>query len=113
MVLALSIGLVLAVVVVGVVHREIRSAYQGVTLSNGTDVLVSPAEYEEILARFEALEDSAAYPDLDDDRLWDEAILGVLRAKRPVESRFLARSLSAEEPWARVPHARTRERVAR
>jgi hypothetical protein len=98
MILVLCFGVALVAVLAVVFHRETRQAHHGLTLSNGLDVLVSPSEYEEILLRFERLRSSPTGLELDDEQRWDDAILGVIRANRPMEWRFLARSLNAAEP---------------
>jgi len=72
------------------IHAEFRASLYEITLSNGMDVLVSPEMYEEVVQQFEMFED----PDLLER--WDRAALTVVRAERPSEWRFLARSLGRD-----------------
>jgi hypothetical protein len=85
--LGISFVILALVAVVAYAHAEICAAWYGLTLSNGVDVLVSPEMYGEIVERHRTLFGR------DDGRRWDRAILMVLRAYRPNETRFLSRSL--------------------
>jgi hypothetical protein len=83
-----ALGVTLGMILIGAaIHSELRRAWYGLTLSNGVQVLVSPATYRAILARYRALDEPEAW------RRWDDAILDVLRPQRPHEWRYLARSL--------------------
>jgi len=82
--LVLALGLIL---IGAAIHFELRSAYYGVSLSNGIEVLVTPEMYRAIVTRYRSGEESEAL------ERWDEAILEVLRPERPNEWKFLVRSL--------------------
>jgi len=82
---------VASILIVTFVRHTIRTAWYGVTLSNNVDVLVSPSMYEEIIERFR----TSDVPD--PEERWDRAILSVIRAERPHEWRFLARTLGREK----------------
>ena len=69
---------------------ELRTSHFGLTLSNGSEILVRKPEYNRILQRYRALTNS------DDPILWDHAILDALRSHRPRECAFLAQSLQAD-----------------
>jgi hypothetical protein len=77
------------------VHAELRASLYEITLSNGMEVLVSPEMYEEIVHQFGMFDD----PDL--LKRWDQATLTVVRAERPNEGRFLARSLGRDPAASR------------
>jgi hypothetical protein len=83
-----SLGLSLGVILIAAaIHSELRSAYYGIALSNGVEVLVSPAMYREIVRQYRMRDDR------DTADGWDQTVLEVLRSERPQESRLLARSL--------------------
>jgi hypothetical protein len=103
MVLALCLGLAVAGALVLAVRHEIRAACVGLTLSNGTEVLVSPTEYERVVAVYRTSCAAAADDGADVGRLWDEVVLGVLRPTRPNECRYLARTLNADAARASEP----------
>jgi hypothetical protein len=88
--LGLTCALLLAT---AIIHAEFRASLYEITLSNGMEVLVTPEMHGEIVQQFEIFDD----PDL--SRRWDQAVLSILRAERPNEWRFLARSL-ARDPLA-------------
>jgi hypothetical protein len=84
------LGVALAsILFVAYIRHELRTAYYGITLSNGVDVLVSPEMYREILQRYGTLDDP------DDGRRWDRAVLEVMRPVRPLEGRFLLETLGS------------------
>jgi len=90
------LGLTLALLLTAALtHAEFRASLYEITLSNGMDVLVSPEMYEEVVQQFEMSED----PDL--LKRWDQATLTVVRAERPNEWRFLARSLGRDPSASR------------
>jgi hypothetical protein len=84
-----GLGLALVVVVV-LICAEVRSAWCEIALSNGVDVLVDPEMYEDILSRFQMAEEPHPW------KRWDQAVLSVLRARRPRECEYLARTLAQE-----------------
>jgi hypothetical protein len=87
------LGLTLAwILVVAFILAQLRSSGSGVTLSNGLDVLVGPEMYEEIVQRYRRSDE------LDPWERWDHAVLDVIRPERPLEWRFLARSLGQRLP---------------
>ncbi len=82
------LGVALVAILFGALLRhELRTAYHGITLSNGVDVLVGPEMYREILLRYGTLDEP------DDARRWDRAVLDVMHPVRPRECRFLAATL--------------------
>jgi hypothetical protein len=84
LILGLTLG---SLVLVAAVHHEFRTACYGVSLSNGAEVLVKSAMYEEIVHRYRTLDE------LDDWARWDQAVLDTLRTERPNEWKLLMRSL--------------------
>jgi len=83
-----SLGLSLGVILLAAaIYSELRSAYYGLVLSNGVEVLVSPGMYREIVRQYRMRDDH------DTADGWDQTVLEVLRSERPQESRLLARSL--------------------
>jgi hypothetical protein len=84
MALGLTFALILIVVTI---HSELRSASYGIALSNGVQVLVGPEMYREILNRYRTMDEP------DDWTRWDQAVLDVLRPERPLEWKYLVRSL--------------------
>jgi hypothetical protein len=77
--LCLSMTLIL----VAFIQNELRSAWFGIRLSNGFDVLVSPEMYRKIVQRYRLSDEPDA---------WDRAVLNAIRVERPNEWRFLVRS---------------------
>ncbi len=86
-------------------RHELRTAYHGITLSNGVDVLVSPEMYREILRRYGTLDEP------DDARRWDQAVLNVMRPVRPHEWRFLVETLGDARPGVAAAVGRPRASV--
>jgi hypothetical protein len=74
-------------VTVAATHRALRSAYYGITLSNGVEVLVSPQTYRAIVSQYGNNDEPDAW------QRWDHAVLDVLRPDRPNEWKYLVRSL--------------------
>jgi len=86
-------GLALAsILLVAFIRYELRTAWCGIVLSNGVDVLVSARSYEEIVHRFETSDEP------DERERWDQAVLDVLHADRPYEWEFLAQTLVWQVP---------------
>ena len=80
---------VTTIITAAYIHSELRSTWFGLTLSNGMEVLVSPEMYEGVVRRYQASGEPDAW------KRWDQSVLGVLRAERPNEWRFLARALAS------------------
>jgi len=79
------------------IRHELRSALCGITLSNGVEVLVGKESYAKILRRYRMLHEP------DPARRWDQAALTVVREERPVEAKFLGRTLDARPRGRRHP----------
>jgi hypothetical protein len=73
-----------------VLRHELRTAYHGITLSNGIEVLLSPEMYREVLTLYGRLDEP------DNARRWDLAVLDVMRPSRPREWRFLVGTLEVD-----------------
>jgi hypothetical protein len=86
-------------------HFELRSSLYGVTLSNGLEVLVSPELYREIVHQYRTLDEPDA------TKRWDQAVLKVIRPRRPKEWRFLVRSLGQQFPSESLGTRRQRQTV--
>jgi hypothetical protein len=84
----LAFGLTCALILIAAaVHSELRSASYGIVLSNGVEVLVNPEMYREVLCLYRVMDDP------DEWARWDQAVLDILRPERPLEWKFLVRSL--------------------
>jgi len=82
------LGLTIALILITVLaHSSLHSAFYGITLSNGVDVLVSPEMYREIVRQYKIGDEP------DELERWDQAVLDVLRPERPNEWKYLVRSL--------------------
>lgn len=104
MMIILGTTLVL-ILAVAATHSALRSAWCGITLSNGVDVLVPRDLYHEIVHRFETMDGHDAW------KRWDRAILDVLRNERPHEWKFLMRSLGYHVPGDAHSVKRVRQAV--
>jgi hypothetical protein len=98
-VLVLAFGLI-AIGAATAVYFEVRSAYCGIALSNGVEVMVSPELHRAIMERYRSEGEAEAEAELELEpeplRRWDRAVLDVLRLERPNEWRFLVRSLGPQ-----------------
>jgi hypothetical protein len=95
------ISLTLTLILIALfVDAELRSSLCGIALSNGVEVLVGREIYEEIIRQTRTIDGRV------DWKRWDRAILEAIRLERPIESRFLARTLGR-----RIPETKRRGRA--
>lgn len=99
-------GLALTTILMGALARSgLSSACECVTLSNGVEVLVSLAAYEEIERRH------ATSDHREGSNRWDEAVLRVIEANRPRECHYLRETLGHDRPAIGSEKVRSKQTV--
>ena len=94
---------VVSFLVSALVDFQFRSAYHGLLLSNGVEVLVSA----EVSGRIER--DYTASAERNEEKRWDDAILNALRHDRPREWTYLIQSLAFSKAALTLGPRRTRQ----